>query len=468
MPLKLIKIDGDTPEANHFSYPSHAGPVAVKGGLLREPQRPVESDESRSGCSGSPAICERGGRDIVTGELTFVEPFTGDRMARREYQKPDVKRQEGRQPYWYIRYRVRVQDAGKGGFRRIEKRHRLGDCDAMTKRQAERERDRIMFDVNNQVLTLREHTLFQEFVALYQRDIMPNLGVGTQAKYKSLFATHLLPVFGNLTLLAVDTQRIQEMLTQKKRAGSSWWLRSDLRNLLSGLYTVAIKWRYWTRPNPTTGTDIGVVEWKRDNRALTDDEVHSLISALDPNSQVRLIVETLVATGMRASEIFGLKWRYVDLNRGAILVRERNYRGDQGKPKSARSNRDLPLGSLVERYRALPKQPDGYVFHQYGEPLDERTVLRHQLRPMVEKLGFHFEGFGWHSFRRTHLTVLSEEGATAFETRDQAGHAKVETTMRYVKASLERRGTEAQRVANRLIPQSNAGILRQENANEAA
>jgi integrase len=94
------------------------------------------------------------------------------------------------------------------------------------------------------------------------------------------------------------------------------------------------------------------------------------------------------------------------------------------------------MSTLIEQYKALRKAdapPDSFVFHSGGQPLDERSVLRYELRPVVKALGLYFEGFGWHTFRRTHLTVLSEEGATAFETRDQAGHAKVETTMLYVK-----------------------------------
>jgi hypothetical protein len=64
------------------------------------------------------------------------------------------------------------------------------------------------------------------------------------------------------------------------------------------------------------------------------------------------------------------------------------------------------------------------------------SVLRYQLRPVLKRFDLYFERFGRHTFRRTHLTVMSEEGATAFETRDQAGPATVETTMAYVKRSL--------------------------------
>lgn len=378
-------------------------------------------------------------------------------MARREYQKPNVLRQDGPQPYWYIRYKVRVFHEGR--FERKEKWHRLGDCDKMTKREAERARDTLLATVNNQVLTLREHIPFKDFVEIYRNDFMPTLGPAAQAKYNSHINNHLLPAFGPLSLSAIDTQRIQSLLTSKHHL--SWWARSDMRNILSGIFTRAIKWGYWTRPNPAMDVELGQMEPKRDNRALSDQEVNRIIAAID-DPQLRLIVETLVLTGMRTSELFGLKWQYVDLHRGVIMVRERNYRGHQGQPKSRRSKRDLPITSLVERYRAI--QGQGFVFQQDGEPLDERSVLKYRLRPIVKRLGFYFEGFGWHTFRRTHLTVLSEEGATAFETRDQAGHSKIETTMGYVKPSMERRTSAVKRLEDRLF----SGIVRGRNDDEAA
>ena len=63
------------------------------------------------------------------------------------------------------------------------------------------------------------------------------------------------------------------------------------------------------------------------------------------------MIETAVSTGMRISEILGLRWRCVDLNRGVIKVEERLYRGEIGEPKSERARRILPLGLLLESYR---------------------------------------------------------------------------------------------------------------------
>jgi hypothetical protein len=61
---------------------------------------------------------------------------------------------------------------------------------------------------------------------------------------------HLLPAFGEKSLADVTTQEIQALLTAKKQNDLSWWSRSDIRNLLSGLYTKAAEWSIGQGPTP--------------------------------------------------------------------------------------------------------------------------------------------------------------------------------------------------------------------------
>ena len=165
------------------------------------------------------------------------------------------------------------------------------------------------------------------------------------------------------------------------------------------------------------------------------------------------MIETAVSTGMRISEILGLRWRYVDLSLGIIKVEERFYRGETGEPKSERARRPLPMGLLTELYKQhLPANavPDQYIFDNSGEPMDDRAILRDVIRPAAERLGFHFEGFGWHSFRRQNITVLQEEGATAFEAMEQAGHSRPSMTGEYTIVGFERREQAVRRLQERL------------------
>lgn len=155
--------------------------------------------------------------------------------------------------------------------------------------------------------------------------------------------------------------------------------------------------------------------------------------------------------------MLGLKWGRVDLQRGIVSVEERYYRGETGEPKSEKSRRVLSLGNLIEEYRGFKPAvavADSYVFEESGCPMDDRELLRDVIRPAAKRLGFHFEGFGWHSFRRQNLTVIQEMGATPFEAMAQAGHSRPVMTSEYTVIGLERREEAVRRLQDRIFGQA--------------
>jgi integrase len=315
-------------------------------------------------------------------------------MARREFQKPSVLRQKGPRPYWYIRYRVKIL-VGKNHIQRKERWDQLGYCDQMSKREARRLCDEIMRGVNREVYTIQSQIPFENFVDKYKREHIPTLSAGAQAKYSGLLARHILPAFGAMKLCDIDTETVQVFLNARKEEDCAWWTPSDLKNLLSSIFTKAEDWGYWDGRNPTRRTVIGRKQWKRERRILTDDEFRLLLATLPPF--VQRMVMTAVSTGMRVSEILALKWHSVDLELGVISVTERYYRGDTDQPKSERARRKLPLGCLLEAYRrhkADDAKTDGYVFEKDGNPLDDRAILKDFIRPAAKRLGFYFVGFG--------------------------------------------------------------------------
>ena len=106
-------------------------------------------------------------------------------MARREFQMPGVLRHEGPRPYWYIRHQRKVL-VGKNQIERKEVWHKLGDCDQITKRQAQRIRDEVMRDVNREVYTVQSQMLFADFAQLYLRQHSVTLAPGGQKRDMSL------------------------------------------------------------------------------------------------------------------------------------------------------------------------------------------------------------------------------------------------------------------------------------------
>lgn len=264
-------------------------------------------------------------------------------MARREHQLPSVLRQDGPRPYWYIRYRRKVL-VGKNQIKREERWHRLGYCDETTKRQAERLRDDTMRDVNREVYTVQSQIRFEDFVQIYRQQHLITMAPGGRQRDLSLLEKHLLPAFGSSRLCDLDAETVQAFLNEKATAGLSWWTRHALKAVLSSIFTRAGDWGYWKGRNPTTRTTLGRKRLRRERRILSDEQLRLLLSALP--ALIRLMVETAVSTGMRISEILGLKWGCVDLERGYLRVEARYYRGVTPTSRRARApNGRSPLAT---------------------------------------------------------------------------------------------------------------------------
>src|SRR5260370_30130825 len=115
------------------------------------------------------------------------------------------------------------------------------------------------------------------------------------------------------------------------------------------------------------------------------DEIRAMLAAAQ--GRWRPLVITAVFTGLRASELRGLRWSDVDLEGAALQVRQRADRWNvMGSPKSATSQREVPLAPMVvnalkEWRPARPKGPRGRLFPtNHGQGLAPGSV--HYPRPV--------------------------------------------------------------------------------------
>lgn len=381
-------------------------------------------------------------------------------MARREYQNPSIlERNSALGPEWYIRYRVKVleMEDGKPVIHRREKWQSLGLCSKMTKRQAEREKDRIMREVNGQVYTVQSQVPFSAFVKIFDENHVAHLAAPTQRNYRQQLRTHITPAFGEMKLCDIGPLQVQQLFRTLEAANIAKTTRNTIRGVLSALFKCARKWRFLETANPTLDLDIGGGPRRvRPCKVPTPEQVGRLIEACD--GDIPLLIETLYTTGMRISEAAGLLVSDLNFEMGFMSVCRRNCRGDIGDTKSEAGTRDLAMGVVREALRAhvARKQPTDQVFTYQGEPIVDNTLLANYLTPRMKKLGIKFPGFGWHTFRRLHLSLMNRNGLTLFDLRRQAGHADVRTTQRYIVDDLEQR-TEATNALPRLVLVKKAG-----------
>ncbi|KQU95210.1 site-specific integrase [Devosia sp. Root105] len=101
-------------------------------------------------------------------------------------------------------------------------------------------------------------------------------------------------------------------------------------------------------------------------------EVKAMVGKLDGTWRPLLLIA--IFTGLRASELRGLKWEDVDFEKRVIHVRQRADRfNDIGRPKSATSERGVPMPPLVlntlrEWKLACPKKATGKA-DAHGNPV---------------------------------------------------------------------------------------------------
>jgi integrase len=77
-------------------------------------------------------------------------------------------------------------------------------------------------------------------------------------------------------------------------------------------------------------------------------EVRAIITALEADTRWRPLLLTAILTGLRASELRGLRWSDIDLKRGELRVRQRADRYSKlGPPKSKAGLRTVPLPPLL-------------------------------------------------------------------------------------------------------------------------
>lgn len=376
-------------------------------------------------------------------------------MARREFQDPSLLVQSAQGAEWYFRYRVKVLDVGKGGkpsIQRVEKWRSLGLCSEVTQAAAKREKAKILAHVNNQVYEVQSLIPWPGFVEIFDKHHVSNLPKPRQANYRQQLRTHITPAFAGPKLYQIGPLEIQQLFKGLEDAGIARSTRSVIRGILSAAFKCAKKWRLLETANPVAEVEVGGGPKQiRQCRIPSLTDVERLMAECD--GDVPLLIETLYTTSMRISEAAGLCVKDLDFTQGFASVRRRDYRGDVGDTKSAEGTRLLPLGNVLDALHAhvAAKSPEDRVFLHDGEPIIDNHLLTHYLDPRLIKLGIKFPGFGWHTFRRLHLTLMQRRGLTLFALRRQAGHADVRTTQTYIPDDVARR-QEAVKNLPKIVP----------------
>lgn len=166
---------------------------------------------------------------------------------------------------------------------------------------------------------------------------------------------------------------------------------------------------------------------------LSQEEMATLLSAGSSRKMPlrdRTILELMYATGLRVSELVGLKKRDINLDAGFLVA--------SGKRSKERM---VPLGTYardVIKLYLLETRPEGvYLFsNKRGVPLTRQAIWK-----IIRKYGLQLEHGGHispHTLRHTFATHLLEGGADLRSVQILLGHEDISTTQIYTHVDRKR------------------------------
>lgn len=282
----------------------------------------------------------------------------------------------------------------------------------------------------------------EAWIAKAERD---GLERSTVRQYTQHLNHHLAPFIGTTKLADLSPGNVEALRNALHRAGRSAAMIRKIVGSLGGILADAMA-------NGRIARNV-VREVPRQRQARlakrhkkrievgvdvpTKAEINAMIAAAQ--GRWRPFILTAVFTGMRASELRGLTWGNVDLDKAVATVRQRaDCWNAMGSPKSAGSRREIPLAPIVvnalrEWKLACPKGDLGLVFpNTRGKALSLVKIHYQCLAPLEKAAGIVADGaapkYGMHSLRHFAASLFIEEGLSPKRVQSLLGHSTIGMT----------------------------------------
>jgi integrase/recombinase XerD len=191
--------------------------------------------------------------------------------------------------------------------------------------------------------------------------------------------------------------------------------------------------------NPASELELPRVHRKLPAHVLTREDIERVMARTALHGELgvrdRAMLETLYSTGIRRSELIGLKLYDLDVRNGTLYVRAGKGEKDRYVPLGSRA-----IGWLrryIEDVRPeLVMEPDeGWLFlHEFGEPF-EKNRLSDRVKKYLIAAGIEKPG-SCHLFRHAMATQMLENGADIRFIQAILGHAQLSTTEIYTHVTI--------------------------------
>lgn len=242
--------------------------------------------------------------------------------------------------------------------------------------------------------------------------------------------------FGPAHVRAYRERRARCEGTKAGRKAGATTIRRELE-VLESAFRYAEKTDQFRRPY----IEKPVVDNVRD-KEIPLDRVPDVLAKIEPVS-ARDFCEFLFLTGMRPKGIRGLLWEWFDLKTWTLAVP--SQKGGNAREFSIEGS----LRKVIERRISVRRLDCPLIFHEEGEPLDERKVREvsfyDALKACELPVGRDQGGFILYDLKATAVGAMLDAGLSDAEAMDFTGHKTASMLRRYRKKTAKRHGASVRK-----------------------
>jgi len=308
-------------------------------------------------------------------------------------------------------------------------------------------------NANRQVKT--PHTVGELISHYREKELPKGKSPSTRDGYECYLNTWILPMWSEYKLSDVRTVAVESWLQSVPLSLGS---RAKIRNVMSALFSHAMRWELYDR-NPITLVRQSAKREKVPD-VLKAEEIRSLLSELQ--EPYRTMVFLVATTALRASELLALQWQDVDFDAGQIRLSRGIVHQKITAMKTEASRKPLPLTTewalVLANWRAkcAYNQSHDWVFASLAkkgtQPLWPENVLRRHVRPAAMRAGI-TKRIGFHTFRHSFATILRSNREDIKTAQELLRHANSKVTMdTYTQAFDPAKIAAQERLADMFVP----------------
>jgi len=321
---------------------------------------------------------------------------------------------------WVAQYTVDTLDGVKrcSVYGKTKKEVRLKLTEAISNR------DRgLVFDAGN--LSVGEY--FDRWLVAIEGTI----GERTWKRHEMVVRLHVKPSIGKTKLAALTPLQVQALYRAKSRTHLSPGSVKRIHTTLHKAMRQAVRWQMIPR-NPCDSVD-SPKGYRGEIMPLDKKQVQVLLAtAKETQPRLYALYVLGVTTGLRQSELIGLRWSDLDMEGARLTVKRSVFKGKVNAPKTARSGRTVLLTSLAVRalreHNLNHRIGDSWVFStRNGTPLDCGNLHRDYWKPLLRRAGLPDVTFHA-ATRHTCATLLLGQGVNLKLVADLLGHRSIRTT----------------------------------------